>query len=368
MPLLGKGFMIWKIPACEGGSPNQIASEAKKAGLTHVLIKIADGIVAYNINRTEKIDLVPPVIQALRGQGIKVWGWHYIYGANPIGEARIAVRRVTELGLDGYVIDAEEEFKAAGSARTARIFMTELRKGLPNKPVALCSYRFPVYHPQFPWDAFLEKCDYNMPQVYWEKAHNPGRHLERCMREFNNMKYVRPVMPTGPMYRTSAWAPTVEDIQEYLEKVRSLHLSSTNFFTWDYKDTALRPLWDTIAAFPWSPGPAPVKDLAEDYIDALNSRDPARVAGLFRPDAVHITALQTAAGSAAIQDWYSNFFKHVLPNASFKLTGWTGTQTTRHLNWTASAPSGSIRNGSAMIGSVNEKISYHYTKFMIEKS
>jgi hypothetical protein len=51
MALQGKGFMIWKIPSCEGGSASQIASQAKLAGLTHVLIKIADGITAYNVNK-----------------------------------------------------------------------------------------------------------------------------------------------------------------------------------------------------------------------------------------------------------------------------------------------------------------------------
>jgi hypothetical protein len=368
MALMGKGFMIWKIPSCEGGSPSQIASEAKSAGLTHVLIKIADGITAYNVNKDTKVDLVPPVVQALKAQGIKVWGWHYLYGVNPVGEAHIAVRRVTELGLQGYIIDAEKEFKSATGAATARTFMTELRKGLPNKPVALSSYRFPSYHPQFPWSAFLEKCDYNMPQVYWEEAHNPGAQLDRCVREFNNMPYVRPIMPTGPMYRTANWSPTPSDIQEFLEKAKSLDLMSANFFTWDYKNTSLKALWDVIAAFRWSPAPAPPKDLAEQYIEALNSRDPVKVTSLFRADAVHITAAQTIAGSAAIQNWYTQFFSQVLPNAAFKLSGFTGSNTTRHLAWTATSPSGSIKNGSDTIGCLHGKIVYHYTSFKIDKS
>jgi hypothetical protein len=64
---------------------------------------------------------------------------------------------VTELGLQGYIIDAEHEFKQPSGASAARTFMTELRKGLPNKPVALCSYRFPSYHPQFPMECFFRK-------------------------------------------------------------------------------------------------------------------------------------------------------------------------------------------------------------------
>jgi len=365
MALFGKGLMIWKIPSCEGGSAAQIASEAKSADLTHVLIKIADGITAYNVSRETKIDLVPAVVHALKSQSVQVWGWHYLYGANPTGEAQVAVRRVKDLGLDGYVIDAESGFKTSSGAAAAHTFMTELRKGLPNKPVALSSYRFPSYHPQFPWNAFLEKCDYNMPKVYWEQAHNPGAQLERSVRELNNLTYVRPIMPTGSMYRTSTWSPTTRDIQEFLEKARALNLGSINFFAWDYKHTSIRPLWDVIAAYHW-PTPAPIKDIAEQYIAALNSRDALKVASLFHPNAVHITAAQTVAGSAAINNWYSHFFDQVLPNASFKLIALSGTNGSRHITWTAASPAGSVKNGSDTIDYRDGKIVYHYTTFSVE--
>ena len=71
MALTGKGMMIWKIPSCEEGNPSKIASVAKAAGFTHVLIKIADGTYSYNINRTTNIDLVPPVVSALKAQGLR---------------------------------------------------------------------------------------------------------------------------------------------------------------------------------------------------------------------------------------------------------------------------------------------------------
>jgi hypothetical protein len=101
MALQGKGFMIWKIPSCEGGSPSQIASESKAAGLTHVLIKIADGISAYNVNQRHQSGSRTPVVQALKAHGITVWGWHYLYGVNPTGEAQIAVRARDRIGAAG---------------------------------------------------------------------------------------------------------------------------------------------------------------------------------------------------------------------------------------------------------------------------
>ena len=47
--LTGKGFMIWKVRDCEGGSPSLIKNVALSAKFTNVLIKIADGTNAYNI-------------------------------------------------------------------------------------------------------------------------------------------------------------------------------------------------------------------------------------------------------------------------------------------------------------------------------
>lgn len=91
MTLKGKGLWIWKIPQVEGGNASSIATIAKNAGFSHVLIKIADSSYAYNVDKNTGVDLIPPVVDALRAKGILVWGWHYVYGYNPQGEAAIAI-------------------------------------------------------------------------------------------------------------------------------------------------------------------------------------------------------------------------------------------------------------------------------------
>ena len=69
-----------------------------------------------------------PVVSALRSNGIKVWGWHYIYGDNPIGEANVGIARIRQYNLDGYVIDVEKEYKATGKKAAARKFMNQIRE------------------------------------------------------------------------------------------------------------------------------------------------------------------------------------------------------------------------------------------------
>lgn len=131
MGLKGKGFFIWKIRDAEGGNPEAIANTAQAAGFTHVLLKIADGSYPYNVDRNTNVDLTEPVVHALRQRGISVWGWHYVYGNGPVGEANIAIRRLEQLNLDGYVVDAEAEYKEPGKANAARIYMEKLRTRFP---------------------------------------------------------------------------------------------------------------------------------------------------------------------------------------------------------------------------------------------
>jgi len=150
MALTGKGFWIWKIKSCEGGVAAAIANEAVAASLTHVPIKIADGPYQYNYDRTAKVDLIAPVREALKLKNVLVWGWHYVYGYDPVGEANIAIRQIQRLGLDGYIIDAEAEYKESGKKAAAKLFLNTLRAALPNFPIALSSYRFPTLHRALP--------------------------------------------------------------------------------------------------------------------------------------------------------------------------------------------------------------------------
>ena len=288
MALTGKGFFIWKIRDCEGGSPSAIAAAAKSAGLSHVLIKIADGTNHYNVDSSTGTDYVPPVVQALHAVGIQAWGWHYVYGGDPDAEAWNGGRRARQLGLDGYVIDAEVEFKAAGMAAAASRYVSDLRGYLGSIPAALCSFRFPSYHMEFPWSEFLTKSDFNMPQVYWEQSHNAGAQLQRSFREFQSISPYRPYMATGPTYSNNGWSPTPADITEFLNMAVSLNIPAVNFFSWDYCRKYLPSLWNTIAAFPYPSNQAP--GIVQKLINALNAHDAEIISQLYTEDAVHVTA------------------------------------------------------------------------------
>lgn len=363
MSLIGKGFFIWKIQGCENGNGGAITSVARQTGLSHILIKVADGTYSYNVTSNGQ-DLALELARTLSAGGIQVWGWHYLYGDDPIGEANKAIQRLNQIALDGYVLDVEREYKSPGKGQAATTFMTRMRTAFPNLPIALCSYRFPSYHPQIPWKEFLERCDLNMPQVYWQNAHNPSDQLIRSVNEFKSLSPYRPILPVGSAFRSGAWAATPEDVVQFLQTAQSLNLSAANFWEWSNCRQYLPAVWDAIRDYSWPVTPAP-PDIALQYIAALNSHDPEQVLGLYTPNAVHVNAVRTIQGSTALRVWYQTLFSQLLPNATFALSSYSGTGNTRHITWTAKSSIGNVLDGNDTLGLLNGKIAYHYSFFSL---
>jgi hypothetical protein len=366
MTLQGKGFFIWKIRDCERGNPQEIAAAAQAAGLTHVLIKVADGNYAYNVDSKTKLDQVPAVVEALRALNIQAWGWQYVYGSDPIGEARIAVRRIQQFNLDGFVIDAEAEYKQPGRAAAAKRYMNDLRKACPNIPLALSSYRFPSYHTALPWHDFLERCDFNMPQVYWEKAHNPAAQIARCTREFKSLNPARPVIPTGPGYKVGGWRPTEADLNEFFDASIKAGLSGANFFSWDECRRDLPNLWKLIAERPWGDVPKPPQDLPEQWIAWLNQRSFDNIINLYHGDAVHVDSAGTLQGHPPIRQWYEQFLSRDLPEAKFSIGPQTNKDGVRQVAWRATSNRGTVNDGNDTICIMDGKIAFHYTTFSVK--
>ena len=368
MMLTGKGMMIWKIPSCESGNASAIAKVAAAAGFSHVLIKIANDTRPYNVDGSGR-DLIPPVVDALRTKGIQVWGWHYVYGYDPVGEAKIAIAQTRKFALDGYVIDAEVEYKLAGRETVARTFMSELRKGIPSTPVALCSFRWPTYHRTFPFSAFLEKCDLNMPQVYWMQAHNPDYDLKRCVSEFKSLTPFRPIVPTGPAYGEGGWYPSASEVKTFLDTARTLDLKAANFYSWDYSRLHLVPVWDEIARYNWpaqGTPQVPSADPVTGIFEALNSMQFDPMLDLYAANAVLVTPQQTIQGNTNIRAFYGQMLTNLLNDGDFRIISKEKKDNTIHYTWTCNSKRGIVTDGKDTIGIKDGKIIYHYCYFTIE--
>jgi hypothetical protein len=369
--LTGKGWFIWQVSRCEGGSASAIAAKAAAAGLSHVVLKVADRHYSYGIDWLGH-DLVLPVAEALRARGIQVWGWHYVYGDRPADEARAAVCRALQLKLDGYVIDAEAEYEQPGKAAAAHTFMSNLKAGLPAEMLlALSSFRYPTVHRQLPWAAFLEYCDLCMPQVYWQGAHNPAVQLSRSLGELSDARLVgkpRPLVPTGSAYSVGDWTATPDDLTKFLEQAQASKLSAANFYSWD---DAARPgqhdRWDTVAAYGWQAG---ASDLANDQLvkrlfAALNAADLSELGRVYAENAAFVMPERALYGVGSIVAWYQSFLTTTLPGAVFSLTSFTGAGNSRYARWTAISPRGQVLDGDDTFGILSGHIMYHATLFSV---
>jgi len=359
-------MFIWKIRGCHNGSISEITRRAVRANYSHVLIKIANGIYSYNYDWERKIDLVPPLVSALKSEGIQVWGWHYLFGDQPWQEASKAISRIQELGVDGFVLNAEGHYK--GKYVSAVTFMDRLTAAITDIPIALSSYRYPSYHPRLPWNQFLKKCDLNMPQIYWMFAHNPGAQLKKSIAEYKNLKYTPPIFPTGAACTENGWTPTLDEVTEFMEETKALNLPGFNFWEWGSLHTDLpEEYYRIIRDFNWDSGSSTPKDIAEIVIEALNAHDLNQLLGLYQENAVHITSERTVQGTAAIKTWFNSLFTDILPDSVFTLAGFSGSGSTRQISWTASSSAGHVKNGRDTLGLIDGKIAYHFSDFSIIK-
>lgn len=396
MALQGKGYYIWQVKRAFEGNPGKIADAAKQAGLSHVLIKVADGI--YNYNITNGVDMVPPLVAALRARGISPWGWQYIYGSNPTFEARRAVERTKQLGLDGFVVNAEAQFKAKDMDKPAKAYMQELRRGLPNFPIALSTYRYPTVHYTFPYNAFLEYCDYNMPQVYWVGSMNPAQQLQKSYNEYQSLKFKRTIVPTGAAYAEGNWSPSPLQLYDFMQAARALKLPAANF--WEWQTAYVKPeLWNAVSGYNWpfsqpstpqpnpdpgggqqpsqpapnNPAPDPriqqAMDLGVRLLAALNSGKSAKVAALYEKDGALVYSGKRRSGRSNVNSFYASLLRSTLPKARFSLLDAGVQGDFLKLIWKAKLGNGKTARGNDLVKlTKNGKlISLHYVAFSIAK-
>jgi hypothetical protein len=266
-------MFIWQVQKCEGGNPAKIVQVARDAGLSHVAVKIADGV--YSFPDTVYEGMTVATIEALKNAGFTVWGWHFIYGRDrhntaeriAAAEAQMAIQRVQTLGLSGFIIDFENtgnpDFTYYGDAEDAEVYMHLLRANLSGIPIAAASHRFPCYHPNLPWEEFMQFCDLAMPQVYWIGG-DPAGNLRASWEEYQTRWPYLPYVPLGAAYGEGGWSASPDEITAFLQEVQRLDLPAVTFWSWQHArndaDNSAWPhteLWDAIATFDWPGGGQP---------------------------------------------------------------------------------------------------------------
>jgi hypothetical protein len=191
-PYRRAGMWIWYIDSSEGGNLSRIIQRARRAKIGTLYIKSGDGTSVWS-------QFTAAMVDRFQRAGLKVCGWQYVYGRNPVGEARVsavAKRR----GADCFVIDAETEYE--GNYSGADLYIRKLRQLVgPRFRLSLSTFPYAHYHPGFPYSVFLGPgaATDNLPQVYWQAIGDTVREAVETTYTYNRM-YKRPIWPVGQTY------------------------------------------------------------------------------------------------------------------------------------------------------------------------
>lgn len=236
----GNGMWIWYLSASNGGDLDAIAARARRAQMTTVFVKSADGGDVWE-------QFTPSLVLALHARGLRVCAWQYVYGAKPVAEARAAAAGVAA-GADCLVIDAESEYE--GRYVAAQRYMKELRAAIgPSYPLGLTSFPYVDYHPGMPYSVFLApgNAQVNLPQVYWKDI---GGSVDAVSARTvaHNRIYGVPMAPLGQAYNK----PASNDVARFRALWAGYGAAGVSWWSWQSADTAT---WATLS----KPAPAPLR-------------------------------------------------------------------------------------------------------------
>ena len=223
---------IWELPSSNGGNLGAIAGQARRYGISTLMIKSGDGSTTWSQFNRE-------VVSTLHGSGLRVCAWQFVYGTYPVAEAHIGAAAVSD-GADCLLIDAESAYE--GRYTQAQTYIAALR-GLigPRFPVALAGFPYVDYHPAFPYSVFLGPggAQYNVPQMYWVDIGTTVDAVYAHTYAYNRL-YGRQISPLGQVYNN----PPPAQVVRFRQLSRAYGAPGVSW--WDWQD-ATSAEWRAVA-------------------------------------------------------------------------------------------------------------------------
>lgn len=218
----GSGMWIWYLRRAAGGDPAAIAARAAAAGVRTIFVKSADGDDPW-------AQFSSSAVAALKATGLNVCGWQFVYGNDPLGEAR-AGAAAKDAGADCFVIDAETAYE--GKYAQAQRYTRALRAAVGDDfPIALTSFPYVHYHPGFPYSVFMAPggATFNLPQVYWKTIGTSVDTSLQITYQYNTV-YQQPIYPLGQTYDGTAAA----DVRRFRQLSAGYGATGVSWWVWDF--------------------------------------------------------------------------------------------------------------------------------------
>ncbi|HEY5814757.1 MAG TPA: peptidoglycan-binding domain-containing protein [Solirubrobacterales bacterium] len=186
------GMWIWYVDRSEGGSIDRIVARARQAGIGTLYIKSGDGDDTWSqFNKA--------LVGALHRGGLDVCAWQFVYGDQPVDEAKVGAAAVRR-GADCLVIDAEGAYQGKYAAADRYVRTLRARIGAAF-PLSLAAFPYVDYHPSFPYSVFFGPggATANQPQMYWRAIGTSVRAVYEHTFLFNRL-WGHPLYPLGQTY------------------------------------------------------------------------------------------------------------------------------------------------------------------------
>ena len=274
LSIAAKGIYLWELWTTNGGGRNldSIISRLHNTGIGWMVIKMADGDSYYNSSGHSLYNWVVPnyssvdsVVSLLHRNGIRLLAFQYVYGVphhwgNPVSETDVANMILDVKGIDGLLIDAEIEYDTlAARVTAAAAYCDSIRARHPASLIGLTSWARINGHSTFPWQAFLDRVDVNMPQTYWAaRPTTPQNELGLMSGQFasatatwvsqGDSAAAKPIMPLGQgEYFGYSNDVAPGDVASFCGLAQSTyHYPGVSL--WEYNQITHTYVWDEYAA------------------------------------------------------------------------------------------------------------------------
>ena len=287
----GKSIFSWNIPAVGGGDPEAFVKFLLENNFEGVCLKGANGAFVQKIKRWSpwplwgeniRIELV----EAIKGAGLKLYLWHFVYGRDPAGELNVAISQTSRFEPDGYIWDVETAFDTRiGAVGNARYLARGFKQFFPQLEQALCWWALPLsprggeWHPIKVANAFQETVDLAMPMMYWQGkgATAAKSYLHRSLNIYSTF-WKKPIIPVGRVYNGDGGYADAAGIIAFADEVMTLSEGQSEIpgISWWVTDKAVtNPAWlAALRATEMFNTVEPIKLTPEEMLDRLVEAHP----------------------------------------------------------------------------------------------
>lgn len=251
---------IWKLkPVINAeGSLAKIVEKARRAKLSALWIKIAEGASDYQNLTGSMKDQFEELVSRCHAADIDVWGWQVPHCATAqavAAEAATSARLAQAFGLRGLIMDAEggAEFFQGGTAE-ADDYGRQMRAASDalGIPLAISSNDIPGniagWLPRF--NKIASHATINFPQVYYGSSPSVAHRLDRA--EDGNSHITIPFAPVGAAWigdggGCSSASACAERAAQFISLVKSRGYQEYSFWHWFGAPAAL---WEVLNQTP----------------------------------------------------------------------------------------------------------------------